>query len=340
MFLLRYITAIILLPVHLIIFMTQDRAGFMNQYFIMSDSFIFFKIILFSALLLTIMPFIFGVYLRRSKLDIKAIFTNVPFIMFFGLLGFVIVWGFKSLFYFNIIQLFCISLILFLPLFLINNKYRKIILASVFVLLFMLFSLFKFNNSYFSDWVNYYIFGLNSKDILWPILPWSILILFGYIIEDSKNYILNNYKYFYFILISIALILILGPIDMTYTNNMYFEILNQVEYKMFVFIMSLSIILYILSEKVFDKLTFIRHGVVDIFSRGILFVYMLQFVVGGLLGLVANIYIKNYYNKPFNFLLIFTCILILEFYIIKKITKSIVILMDKKILIKIKKYEK
>ncbi|MFH0833837.1 MAG: heparan-alpha-glucosaminide N-acetyltransferase domain-containing protein [Patescibacteria group bacterium] len=259
---------------------------------------------LFGPLALTIMsiPFTAGIALRfffNKGWDLKNhklalgrqpylinVFKTVLFLVALGFALNFFIWDARHLlsylFSWNVLQFFALSL-------LVITLFLKL-LPSKFLLLtgfFVLFSAPFLRNFFQSDGVSYLemvFFGYKNGLHIWPFFPWFSIVVFGFAVANF--YIVNGNKKFNALLLSVGIaLLVIAFITKSFSpmlnlKDIWGPTLFQPPTLRVIGQLGFISLLLLFSNLIFAKRNLAKYGVLNVFSHGILYIYLFHFAFG------------------------------------------------------------
>lgn len=341
MFLTRALISVFLIPFHIFIFLITYN-GIVRESFINTDLFYFIDKIYFLGLFLLLLPLIFGFNSgAKNVMSFFDTFSTVLFLLFFGFIMNSLIWGFGSNSNFNILQFFAVCLFfVFIARKFLNFKYFGL-LGAFFLAVYYLF--FNFVSNLNNSFLNF-LFGISeSFSVIWPIFPWVGVFLIGFHLGEIYEKYDRKYDFLYIVFA----LLFMSPLSFFASlrpqiSHSYplFDVLVRPNLSLLIFVLGIFLFLIFLSKRYLNNLNFNKYGIVDIFSRGILFVYVSQMFFGILFVMVID---KIFHLTPGiyydlkDFFIYFIIINFIVFLICRKISLWLLKIFDKRLIIEFKK---
>lgn len=266
----------------------------------------------------------------KSKEFLKAIVVRAFALAMLGHLMNLLAFGADSWYFWNVLQLVSVSIII-TAIFILFSSIYLLALAGFLVIFIapLVRILLEKYNSYFA----LMLVGDKVGDNIWAFFPWYGIVVYGYALahfylkcKDSGK--LKNFKIlitlisFFLIIIALLKNQFFYWVDLRYPwSSSLFQpptltILAQI---------SIFNILLFLFDWYFSKIRRIRkYGIINAFSRGILWVYLVHVIVG--FRLIEFLLAKGYSNLFFLFLIIAFILLLCYFVgviVIRKREKNI-----------------
>ncbi|MFH1393240.1 MAG: heparan-alpha-glucosaminide N-acetyltransferase domain-containing protein [Patescibacteria group bacterium] len=313
---------------------TNDNYGFNDIsgfFYRITDKFMFL------GLFLTILPALAGYIFRinndyRFKKTIKiAIFLSCT-----GFLMNIVVWGIKYTFSWNVLQFVGLSFIViaFLMFFFSERAVFLLSLAAIFAAAPLRDFLMNVKGNYLID----IFIGNINRFIFWPFFPWFGVVGFGFLFAYYQLKRKNDFKFKLVSLLAGAALLVFAVVrneispslnrDYAWSSNIF-----QPETGFVLATIGLFLVLFVLGTVFFKKINFNKYGIVNSYSKGILWIYVsMMFVNGVFYSLIKD---RLPLNNP-TFIYFFWMIFIFAFswYVG---AMSIKLLQEKKLIITLKK---
>ncbi len=326
MIIIKFVSVLFLIFIHLHFFIVTDGSILESKDLLgpILDSTNRF---MFIGLFLTILPLLSG-YVFRINDEITI--TNALKISFFILIaGFVMntsIWGLSSNLSWNILQLLAISFLM--TAFLFNTIKHKFGLFFVSILVIFLSEPIRVYLGSDKNIIEFLFFGgENSYNIIWPIFPWMATFLFGFSIADlylrtaSKKFFINL-SFFFGNLFLLFGVLSGGAYPSMQGGYVFDFLLPDPSTEWIFSTIGLFLVLFSLGETFFKNTHFSKDNIVTVFSKGILFVYVLQMFLGGIFASFFQKIIHDYsLNVENAYLFLVPILFLLEVFICWKLTK-------------------
>jgi len=271
------VTVMILVHAHIMLIINYD-------WFLNANSF-FYKAterFMFVGLFLMILPMFAGTVFRiNDNFELRKIAKLAIFLILIGFFMNLITWGWNNVFLWNVLQFIGLS---FLIISFLKNHYSD--KAIIFLSLLVIFaaeplrhSFARFGHPY---WLNIF-FGVNNGQTFWPLFPWLGLVGLGFIFADYYiRYKDTDIKKFNLISAAIGVLLIAISIlrkEAIPLLDPRFILGSSVFQPKIGFVLaSIGFFCVFVSaaNTFFNKAKFRKYGIVNSYSKGILWIYIFQ----------------------------------------------------------------
>ena len=243
---------------------------------------------------LTLLPIAAGCVLRLNLSSNPRIgsFDSLQFLknvsgtsLLIASVGFVMnaaTWGLENTFSWNMLQMVAVGYLV------TALVYSRFSLPGLIVLVLSVLLIAEPLTQWAGYYRNYYFVaiwvGNNSESILWPILPWIALPACGFIFADSYLRFGHQLKTKVIVLfIGIAMLLLSIVRDELVPDlvdrYVWAHLSNQPALGEVVGALGLFLVMFVLCEYIAIHIKFTRYGVVNSYSKGILWIYVMQMFV-------------------------------------------------------------
>ena len=217
----------------------------------------------------------------NKKYPLSTLLKRTLFLVILGIFLNLLAWGFDDIFSWDVLFFISFSFVLI-------TLFSKIF--SIYLLIFISFAgvfITPFIRKLFLNFDEFYIGIILVGDLIgdhyWPIFPWIFLVIFGLCV--AHFYLILNRKTFYKLFLISGLILMGAAI---FSGNFFFEMESSNLWGKTIFqpptttllgIMGLFNILIVIFDKVLTKIKLKKYGLINSFSKGILWVYILHTII-------------------------------------------------------------
>jgi len=259
-----------------------------NNYGFDDTSSFFYKItdkFMFLGLFLTILPMLAGYVFRISEdHELRKTIKIAIFLLFVGFFMNLAIWGIEYVFSWNILQFVGLSFVVITFLMSYFSERVIFLLSSVAILVAPLLRNFLTNvsNSYFID----IFIGNINHFMFWPFLPWFGVVGFGFLFAHYQLKYKNDFKFrtislflgIAFLLFAIATNTISPPLNSDYVWSLD---IFQPKIGFVLATMGLFLVLSVLGTFFWEKANFKKYGIINSYSRGILWIYVSMMFANG-----------------------------------------------------------
>jgi len=244
------------------------------------------------GLFIMILPMLAGVVFRiAGKLNLQKTANTAIFLALLGFFMNIITWGWRYSFSWNVLQFIGLSFLVIAFL----MEYFSI--DAVFLLSFITLVAAEPLRGILWDWQNNYFtaifIGSGNGYMLWPFLPWFGLVGLGFIFADVYEKNTNKNKFIFlsgllgvFLIIAVVLMGEISPfLDPKYIwgSSVFQPKIGWVFAAIGLFLSLMAI-----TNTFLNKMEFHKYGIVNSFSKGILWIYVVQMFVSHYLSFVIK----------------------------------------------------
>jgi len=326
------VAAMVFIHAHIVLitdsYRIADTSGF---FYTITDKLMFLG--LFLTVLIALAGFIFRL---NGDYEIKKTIKLAVFISFLGFFMNMATWGAGYTFSWNVLQLVGLSFVVIAILMKFFSVGKIFLLSSTVVLtagpLRNLLS--AFNNKYL---INIFI-GADNHFIFWPFFPWFGVVGFGFLFAHYQLKYKNSVKFrINAAVIGLGLMAIAflrGEISPALDPNyVWSPSIFQPKIGWVLATIGFFCVLVVLGNSLFSKMSFKKYGIINSYSKGILWIYVTQMFVSSFL----SFFIKEFFpmDKPSTAYFILPVFMLLFSWYVGAL--SIKLFQEKKLVIALKK---
>jgi len=248
-----------------------------------STSGFFYKItdkFMFLTLFVLLLPLLAGYVFRiNDDYEFKKAIKIAIFLLFVGFLMNIVIWGVKYVFSWNVLQLIGLSFVIIA--FLMKSfSERAIFLSSLTAVLMaplLRNLLININENYFIN----ILIGNIDRSMLWPFFPWFGVVGFGFLFAHYQLKSKNDFKFKIISLFTGIAFLIFAAVKNEISpplnrNFVWSSDIFQPETGFVLATIGLFLVLSVLGMTFFNKIKLKKYGIVNSYSKGILWIYVLM----------------------------------------------------------------
>ncbi len=338
------VAVMIFVPIHIMLVTDFDAFKDTSGFFYLATN-----NLMFISLFVFMLPIIAGVIFRMDlgknivddklrNYDFKKIINIAIFLTLAGFFMNIAVAGIWHIFSWNILQLMGLSLIIITVLVYWFSVQAVFLLGAI--TLFAAEPLRNFLATFGHNYISSVLVGANDYFTFWPLFPWFSVIAFGFLFahyylkyQDSIKFRLAS------LLVGTMLVMVAvmrGEVS-PYLDPKYFwgSSLFQPKIGFVLAVMGLFCILIIVANYFFNDTKLKKYGIVNSYSKGILWIYIIQMFVSYKLSTLA----KNFFSIDSPSIVYFSLIIFMFLLCWPVGALSIKLLHEKLIVVTLKKIQ-
>ncbi|MCR4330152.1 MAG: DUF1624 domain-containing protein [Candidatus Roizmanbacteria bacterium] len=289
--------------VAVMVFIHAHLALVADKYYVIAETSGFFKItdqLMFIGLFITTLPMLAGYVFRMNKrYEFEKIIKLAALLSFLGFFMNVVTWGVDYTFSWNILQFISLSFVIIAILVEFFSIYGVFLLSlvTIFGAEFLRSSLSAFSDNYF---ISIFI-GAADGSAYWAFFPWFGVVGLGFLFAHYQLKFKNSSSFRTNVMVGGSLLVAAaffqgktGPELGQY--SVWSPSIFQPETWLILVIIGFSLALLVLGNTFFNKVRHSKYGIINSYSRGILWIYIAQMFVSYKLSFL----VKSFFtvNKP------------------------------------------
>ncbi|MCR4330569.1 MAG: heparan-alpha-glucosaminide N-acetyltransferase domain-containing protein [Patescibacteria group bacterium] len=282
----RFICVAVMVLVHAHLMLVADK------YYVIAETSGFFKItdqLMFIGLFITTLPMIAGYVFRMGgEYEFQGTVKLAILLSFLGFFMNVVTWGVDYLFSWNILQFISLSLVVIaiLTKFVPVSGVFLLSLVTIFGAELLRGFLFAFSDNYL---VTIFV-GATDGSAYWAFFPWFGIVGIGFLFAHYQLKFKNSGPFrISAALVGVVLVAAAFFRDKTGPELDQFPVWSptifQPETWLILVVIGFSLVLLVFGNTFFNKVRHSKYGIINSYSRGILWIYIAQMFVGYKLSL-------------------------------------------------------